>query len=525
MAMEPVPPLHATTTGGLICSSDFRASQAGVQMLRAGGTCVDAAVAAAAVLNVVEPFNSHLGGDAFVLHWSARDRKVTALNGSGAAPAAARLADFAEKGIPLRGLRAATVPGEVHAWLTAHARWGRLGLPKVLAPAIAHAEEGFEVSPALAYALENMPDCHDQPNFRQQFLSAGELPRSGQVVRQPNVAKALYLIAKDGTDAYYTGPIARAIVALSQSLGGWFEMEDLAAHRTRVQEPIGYDFGPWRVLEQPAPSQGIIVLQCLAMAGHLDILGRDIADPARAHLMIEAIKAAYADRFGWWGDPESGRLPIKRMLSDEYVAERVKLIDSNRAQVYEAGRLGPGGDTTYFCVVDAEGNAVSWIQSVFHSFGCGVVEPTYGIVLNNRMNGFSTEKGHVNAVQAGKRPVHTLNSWMVLKDGQPVFLGGTPGAFSQVQWNFQVLLSLLDLGMPLEQAMAAPRWAWQEGLRVNIEADFNEEAQQYLKARGHGLQVVPSRSAGRVQLIRLDRATGQREGCGDPRIRSCVLQS
>ena len=521
--MPAAPSRHVTTAGGLICTSDYRASQAGAEALKAGGTCIDAGLAAAAVLNVVEPFNSHLGGDAFMLYWSAAERKVTAINGSGAAPFGLRFQDFAEQGIPVRGIRAATVPGQVHAWLTAHSRWGRLPVSRLFEPAIRHAEEGFEVSPMLGSALENMRDCRDQPGFRQQFLPDDTPPKAGQTLRQPNIAKALRLIARDGIGASYQGPISQALVNLSRSLGGWFEPQDFASHRTWIQEPISYDYHGWTVLEQPAPSQGMIVLQCLAVAKHLGLRDMPFDDPQRVHLMIEVLKSAYADRFRWWADPAFCRLPVERMLSDDYAAMRARLIDRRQARSYEPGDLAVGKDTTYFCVADADGNALSFIQSVFHSFGCGVVEPTFGILLNNRMNGFSTEKGHPNAVYPGKRPVHTLNTWMVLKDGQPAFVGGTPGGPSQVQWNFQMLSALLDYLMPLTLAIDLPRWSWEDRLRVSIEADFPEPLLTELKGRGHDLQIVPPKSAGRVQLIRIDSASHTREGCGDARIPSCVL--
>lgn len=516
-------PRHATTTGGIICTSDPRASEAGIRMLRAGGNCIDAALAAGAVLNVVEPYNSHLGGDAFLLYYSAADRKVTALNGSGIAPAAARLQDFAS-GIPLRSVRAATVPGQVHTWLTAHSRWGRLPLATLFEPAIAHACDGFEVSASLAGAIAQATDCYDQPGFREQFFLDGQPPAAGATLRQPNIARALDLLARDGVDAYYKGPIAGALVQLSRRLGAWFEPQDLASHQTAILEPLAYDYDGWHVLEQPAPSQGVIVLQCLALARQLGIGNLAFDDPDRVHLMVEILKACYADRFRYWADPTFARLPVEQMLSEAYLAERAKLIRRDRAAEYPAGNLAAGRDTTYFAVADAEGNALSYIQSVFHSFGCGVVEPTFGILLNNRMNGFCLEPGHPNCLQAGKRPVHTLNTYMVLKDGAPAIVGGTPGGPCQVQWNFQILSDLLDLGMAVDRAAGAPRWFWSDGLRVTLESDISEPVVTALRGRGHDLSVTaPLAGGGRVQLIRLDSPCGPRHGACDPRVRGAVL--
>ncbi len=336
--------------------------------------------------------------------------------------------------------------------------------------------------------------------------------------------------------------MARLPTPWSSSAGVWVvgsSQLDLASHRTDIQAPLAYDYDGWQVLEQPAPSQGVIVLQCLALARQLGI--RDLAfdDPDRVHLMIEILKACYADRFRYWADPRFARLPIERMLSDAYLGERTRLIRRDRAGQYPAGDLAAGRDTTYFAVADAEGNALSYIQSVFHAFGCGVVEPTYGIVLNNRMNGFCLEQGHPNVLQAGKRPVHTLNTYMVLRDGVPALVGGTPGGPSQVQWNFQVLSDVLDLQMPVDRAAAAPRWSWSDGLRVSIESDFGDPLLVGLKARGHDLDITPPMGVGgRVQLIRLGSGPDLAPNCGhdtyssrlkvgacDPRVDGAVLTS
>jgi len=515
---------HASGRTGIICSSDFRASEAGLQMLEAGGSCIDAAIAAAAVLNVVEPYNSHLGGDAFMLVFTPAEGCVTAVNGSGAAPFGARLQDFAGNGIPLRGIRAATVPGQVHAWFTAHRRWGRLPIETVLAPAIRLAEEGFAVRPELANAIAGSTDCHDQPGFKEQFFTDGKPPEAGQTLRQPNIAEALRLLARRGEEAFYRGPIAEALVQRSRELGGWFEPQDLASHHTYVQQPIIYDYKRWQIHEQPAPSQGVIVLECLGLAKHLGIADLPEKDPLRVHLMIESLKAAYADRFGFWGDPAFSRLPTAKMLSDEYLAARAASIHRDRAVEYEPGDLRLGRDTTYLCAADADGNAVSFIQSVFHGFGCGVVEPSFGVLLNNRMNGFCLQKGHPNCLYPGKRPVHTLNAWMVLQDDRPVWVGGTPGGFNQVQWNFQALTALLDLEISPVDALAAPRWSWLEGLKVRIEPDFGADTLSALRAAGHEIEITgPLGVGGRMQLIHLDGAQGIMIGACDPRVAGAVL--
>jgi gamma-glutamyltranspeptidase/glutathione hydrolase len=326
-----------------------------------------------------------------------------------------------------------------------------------LEPAIAFSRDGYEVSKTLAGAIAQAADCHDQPGFRDQFFLAGKPPLAGQTLRHPNIADALQLLVAGGVDAYYRGPIADALVRLSRQLGGWFEPRDLASHRTAVLDPIAYDYNGYRILEQPAPSQGVIVLQCLALARQLGIRDLSFDNPDRVHRMIEILKACYADRFRFWADPAFATLPIEAMLSDNYLSDRAKLIDPDHARQYDPGPLAAGRDTTYFAVADAEGNALSYIQSVFHSFGCGVVEPTYGIVLNNRMNGFTLEPGHPNVLAPGKRPVHTLNTYLVMKDDVPLIIGGTPGGPSQVQWNFQVLSDILDRRPQMVLVRRAPR--------------------------------------------------------------------
>jgi len=517
--MEETVQRRAASRAGMVCTSDWRATQAAVEVLESGGNFIDAAIAAAAVLNVVEPYNSHLGGDAFMLVWSAAEKRVTAVNGSGAAPFGARLEQFAESGIPFRGIRAATVPGQVHAWLTAHRRWGRLDMARLLEPAIRYAEEGFLVRERLARAIADATDCHEQPGFKEQFMPEGKPPAAGQRLRQPNTAEALRLLARKGIEAFYSGPIAEALVKLSRDLGGWFEPQDLRAHHTYLQQPLVMEYGPYTIYEQPAPSQGIIVLECLGLARHLGIDRLDEKDALRVHLMIEALKAAYADRNRWWGDPAFCRLPTQKMLSDEFLAQRAAEINRQAASQYEPADLTLGRDTTYLCVVDSEGNAVSLIQSIFHAFGCGVVEGRFGILLNNRMNGFFLEKRHPNGLYPGKRPVHTLNSWMVHQAGSPVLIGGTPGGPNQVQWNFQALTALLDKQKSLEQVLAAPRWSWVQGLEVQIEPEFGPEIIDDLRTRGHRITVTEPLGLGsRMKIIRVDRASGLLEGAIDPRV-------
>lgn len=524
-------------------------------MLRGGGSFIDAALAAAAVLNVVEPFASHLGGDAFLLVHEGATGRTVAINGSGAAPLGVRAADFAT-GIPTRGLRAATVPGQVHAWQTAHRLWGRLPWQSLFDRAIELAETGFAASDEYAAAVEGTRDVHEQPGFSGQFRPGGRPVAAGQIVRMPAVARTLREIAAGGAEAYYEGAIADRIGADSRRLGGWFEPQDLARHETRILEPlrIGYPHLPrptgpgtrgaspadpkraeldrcpltspagrsgareWTIAEQPPPSQGFITLQALGISQALGLHELPFDDPQRVHGMIEAVRLAFADKDRYWADPERYRLPVRELLDPEYIRRRARLVRMDRAGAFAAGDIGAAGETTYLCAADETGNAVSFIQSIFYTFGSGVVVGDTGILLNNRMNGFVTRAGHVNEVSPGRRPVHTLNTYLVYDGPELRYVGGTPGGNKQVQWNVQVLSALLDHAMTVQQAAAAPRWAIDDDGTIRVERDYGDDVIEGLRRRGHRVRVVAPRTVGgKVQLLEVGRAGQAVAAACDPR--------
>jgi gamma-glutamyltranspeptidase / glutathione hydrolase len=507
----------------MIASVNPLASAAGLRILRNGGNAVDAAIAAGAVLTVVEPLSGQLGGDAFMLIAGARPGSLTAINGSGAAPLASRLERFAG-GIPESGWLAATVPGIVDAWRVALDRHGTLPPAALFEDAIGYAEQGFPVTARLARNLrEFMPVARAHPATLAAFAPDGQPPGEGALFRQPDLARTLRSLAQ-GLDGFYRGPIANAIVEASARSGGLFSARDLAEHRTDVLQPISTGYRGWTVLEQPPVSQGVILLIALNILESSPIPD----DPAaRVHRQVEAHKLALDERVRRVGDPRFSRLDVQEILSKERAQILAARIDGGRAAPLP---LQPAGhpDTTYLCVVDTNRTVVSYIHSLYASGGNGVIADGTGILLNNRMRCFNLEMDSPNQLAPGKRPMHTLNSWMLLRAESPVVVGGTPGSFWQVQTNLQLISNLVDHGMPLQMAVDAPRWtmgaatSWSEDA-LSLEGRFGAEAAARLKGWGHTVRLMGDwQAGGAAQLIRVD--DGVLTGAGDPRPgTSCVM--
>lgn len=521
---------------GLVAASQPLAVSAGLRVLQEGGSFADAALAVSAVLAVTEPYNSHLGGDAFIIVYDAKTGQTTALNASGASPRAVAFDRFAA-GIPMRGLAAASVPGLVDAWFTLHGCWGTRPVADLLAPAISYAEEGFPAGFRYCSAFSvNEQLLREHPTTARTLTGRSELPRPGDDIRQPDLAWTLRQIAEGGRDAFYAGPIAERILAFSARSGGLFAAEDFADHRTQVTDPIRCTYRGFTVHGQPPVSQGHILLQELNLVEGFDLaaMGHNSADAL--HVQVEAKKLAFADRRAYLGDPRFVDVPVDTLLSKEYADERRKRIDVRRAAMpaeVQAGEIPH--DTTYFCVADAEGNAVSFIQSVFWGFGCGVVAEGTGVLFNNRMTGFSLDPASPNVVAPGKRTAHTLNAYIVTKEEktggqvsgnagvqvfgasgiredasagvqtadsrQPTagnrlaFVGGTPGGDIQVQSNLQVICNVVDFGLNPQEAIEAPRWQHGEmaggiGDTLAIEERVPLEVRQELARRGHPVQAL-----------------------------------
>jgi len=501
----------------MIASVNPLASAAGLRVLRSGGNAVDAAIAAGAVLTVVEPWSGQLGGDAFLLVASAERKRVRAINGSGAAPLAASLARYQAEGrIPESGWLAATVPGLVDAWRVALEGHGTMSLSALLEDAIHYAERGFPLTERQARSNREMAEVAAPfPETRAIFFPDGHPPPAGYLLRQPDLARTLRTLQTEGPEAFYRGRIADAIVAASMRADGLFAARDFIDHQTEVLDPIQTTYRGWTVLEQPPVSQGLILLIALNILE----TARLPADPAdRIHLQLEAHKLALSERLRQVGDPRVSPVDLGPLLSKSRAASLAHRIDRQRAAALQPEPAGHP-DTTYLCVVDEARNVVSYIHSLYA--GNGVVAGDTGILLNNRMGCFSLEEDSPNRLAPGKRPMHTLNSWMLLRDGRPHTVGGTPGSFWQVQTNLQLISGLLDARLPLQAAVDAPRWrmgrqtSWTDA-SLELEGRFGQATADSLRRFGHQVALIGDWEAGgSAQLIELD-GTGL-VGAGDPR--------
>jgi gamma-glutamyltranspeptidase / glutathione hydrolase len=531
-------------TRGMVCSSHYLASLAGMQILQAGGSAVDAAIAVAAALGLVEPHMSGPGGDGYLMiHWArrgdGRGGDIRCVNGTGPAPSRARRELFLEHGIPYKGIRSVSVPGLVSAWLEAHAEYGGLSLERVFAPACELAEEGFPISPKVAEALA-AEAASGSPLLSHTASAAVFAPRgrplsAGGVCRNPDYARTLQAIARDGADAFYRGPFASAVLEMSRRQDGLFEPGDLHAFGAFWQEPIRTTYRGYEVLEHPPNSSGHVLLQELNLIESFNIPALGLLSSESIHLMVEAKKLAFADRERYLADPDWTQIPLQRLLSREYAAERARLIDPRRAAEHVPAGEVREEDTTSFCVADRWGNAVVQLQSLQSLFGSGLVVEGTGILLNNRMTYWHLEEGHPDVLMPGKRVRHTMNAYMVRKDGRLVLAGGTPGADTQVQTNMQVISHVLDFGLNVQEAVEAPRWRHTgNGTESEyphtcadeliLEGRFPAETRAALEAKGHRLQIIGDwKGSGSQQMIGIDPETGVMAGGSDPRRDSSAL--
>ena len=484
---------------GIVASGHHLATAAGIAALRDGGSAVDAAIAAAAVCAVVLPQRTAIGGDVFALVYDAGTRTVTAYNGSGAAPAMVDPIAFSQ-GFGNKGVKLATVPGCVGAWGDMLADHGRLGIDRVLSPAIAYAGEGFPVSDALSLAIGEESDRLDvDPTAARTYSPRGRHPRAGEMLQQPDLATSL-----------------RAIAAGIAALGGWITADDLAAHRTDRREPIETRYRGLRVVGQPPVSQGHILLEELAIADGLDLRSMGWGSADQIHAMVEIKKLAFADRDALAGDPRAVPFVVEELLAEAFIAQRRRAIAGRAAERVEPAALP--ADTTYLATVDRDGNAVSLIESVFSAFGSATMVPGTGVLLNNRLSGFSLDPRSPNVLAARKRPVHTLNTVMVLDGSSPRFVYGTPGRHAQVQTNFQLGVGLIDHGLDVQAAVEAPRWYHESGRTLQVEARLPEQVRKGLAAKGHDLHLLGdwAEITGGAQAVAIDE-NGVFSGGADPR--------
>ena len=512
---------------GMVASSQPLASQTGLEILKRGGNAVDAAIAMAAVLNVTEPNMTGIGGDAFMMVYSAKTKKLEALNASGRAPKALNLDYFKSKNItqmPMTGMETITVPGAFDGWVTLLEKHGTMKLAELLAPAIEYADNGFPVmEKTVADWLPEVEKLKRTPASASTYLVNGAAPQPGDIFVQKNLARTLRTLAKGGRDAYYRGEIARAIVDYCQKNGGFLSMEDFAEHKSTWVEPIATTYKGYTLNEFPPNNQGLTALLLLNILEGIDLKSMK-DDPERYyHTLIEATKIAFADRNRYIADPSFSKVPVKELVSKDYAAKRRALLDPNKAIDPPAyGEIRMGSDTTYFTVVDKDRNAVSFINSIFNSFGSGIVAGDTGIMLHNRGTGFSLDPNHPNKFEPGKRPFHTLIPAMVFKDDKLLMSYGVMGGDIQAQGHVQVLINLIERGLNLQQAIDAPRVRYISGRGVMMEESLTQPVIEALLKRGHERVLPPAGVMHRTfmgggQAIMIDPTTGALLGASDSR--------
>ncbi len=526
-------------TGGMVATSQPLAVAAGLETLRKGGTAADAAVATAAALNVTEPTSTGIGGDAFALYYEAASGQVTALNASGRAPSALNIDRLKKEGfgpeLPPYHPYTITVPGACSGWCEMVARHGRLSMDAVLAPAIRLAEEGYPVAPTTAYFWGRgaQRQLATAPNGHELTIN-GRGPNPGEIFRNPGLARTLKIVAEGGQEAFYQGEIAEAIAAVIQSAGGCLTVADLAAHTATWDNPISTTYRGYRVWECPPNGQGLTALIGLNILENFDIAGLHPLSAERLHLQIEAMRLAFADTRWYVSDPTFANIPLTTLLSKAYAAERARLIDRQSASLdQQRGTPFNSSDTVYLTVVDAEGNACSFINSNYMGFGTGIVPEGYGFTLQNRGHNFSLDPAHPNALMPGKRPYHTIIPALITQDAGPkhqLFASfGVMGGFMQPQGHLQVASALIDDRTDPQTALDQPRFCIQSGEAngsVGIEYGVPENEFTRLTQMGHPAQLIAGFGRalfGRGQIIMRDAASGVLWGGSDPRADGCAM--
>ena len=507
---------------GVVATSQPLASNAGLDILKRGGNAIDAAVATAAVLTLVEPGSTSIGGDAFIMIYIAAEKKLVGINASGRAPYAMTLDALTGKldkhGMDrIDGIYSVSVPGAVDGWFEVLEKYGTMTMAEVLEPAIYYAENGFPVSPIIANAWLSL-ERSQEPSTRAALLLNGDrAPRAGDVFRNPDLANSFRLLAEHGRDAFYKGPIAEAIVAYSDKHDGFLTMKDFADHTSTWVEPIFADYGDYRLYELPPNGQGIAALEMIKILGNVDVgaMGHNSAE--YLHHIIEAKKLAYADIERWNGDPEFNHLPIQEIISTEYGRRQFERIDPTRAMDRPESGISGHGDTILLEVMDKDHNSVSFIYSIYGGFGSGLVAPTTGFPLQNRAALFSLEPGHINVLEPHKRPFHTIIPAMAFKDGEFLMGFGAMGGSVQPQQHVQIFLNVVEFGMNAQQAVEIPRINHNSGFNVTVEPGLDEAVLAQLEAMGHVIQRRTTRGGvGGAQLIMFDPNTGTMTGGSTP---------
>lgn len=520
----------------MAATSQPLATQIALDVMKQGGSAMDAAIAANAALGLMEPTGNGVGGDLFAIVWDPKTKQLYGYNGSGRSPKSLTLAEFQRRGlkdIPPTGPLPVSVPGAVDAWFALHERFGRKPMAENLAPAIRYAREGHPVAETIAYYWDrSVPRLSQYPGFKEQFTIDGHAPRKGELWKNLNLANTLQKIADGGRDAFYKGEIAHTIDAYFKANGGFLSYDDLASHHGECVQPVSSNYRGYDVWELPPNSQGIAALQILNILEGYDFSKIAFGSPEHIHLYVEAKKLAFADRARFYADPAFQKAPIDKLISKQYAAERRKLISPDKA----LKEVQPGtpkqleeGDTIYMTVADADGMMVSLIQSNYRGMGSGMAPPGLGFILQDRGEMFVLKKDHPNGYAPGKRPFQTIIPGFVTKDGQPYMSFGVMGGAMQPQGHAQIVMNMVDFHMNLQEAGDAPRiqhegsteptgqaTAMTDGGEVNLESGFSYETIRELMRKGHRI-VFADGPYGGYQAILRDPATGVYYGASESR--------
>ena len=488
---------------GMVATSHPLATQIGIDVLKKGGTAIDAAIAANIALGLMEPTGSGIGGDLFAIVWDAKEQKLFGLNASGPAPRSISLDYFKQQKlakIPPFGPLPVTVPGAVDGWVKLHEKFGNQSFASLFEPTIGYARKGHPVTETIAYYLDRSKEIFKQyPNFSDVWMKDGETTGKGDIFKNPQLANTLEIIAEKGRAGFYEGEVAKTIADFIQAQGGFLTYEDLANFNSEWVEPVSTNYRGYDVWELPPNGQGMVALQILNILENFDVKKMGLFSSDYVHLFTEAKKLAFADRAKHYADPNFSKIPIEQLVSKSYAKERAALIDlAKAAQVDESG-IPNGGDTIYLTAADQFGNMISLIQSNYRGMGSGMVPPGLGFMLQDRGELFSLEEGHANVIEGGKRPFHTIIPAFVTKDNKPYLSFGVMGGATQPQAHAQIIINLIDFGYNLQEAGDAPRLVHSgssqptdeimlDGGSLSLETGFGTAIEEALKEKGHKLQ-------------------------------------
>ena len=488
---------------GMVATSHPLATQIGLDILKQGGTAVDAAIAANIALGLMEPTGNGIGGDLFAIIWDAQSNKLHGLNASGPAPVNLSIDYFEQQGlkkIPAYGPLPVTVPGAVDGWVKLHEKFGKLKFKSLFKPTIEYAEKGFPITETIAYYLDkSQKRFENYPNFSEVWIKNGKMPQKGEIFKNPQLANTLRIIAEKGRAGFYEGEIAQIMANFVQAQGGFLTYDDLAGFHSEWTQPVSSNYRGYDVWELPPNGQGIAALQILNILENYDLKKMGLFSSEYIHLFTEAKKIVFADRAKYYADPNFSNIPVNELISKSYAKERAKLINLDKASKANDAGILKSGDTIYLTVADKFGNMVSLIQSNYRGMGSGMMPTGLGFMLQDRGELFSLDKNHKNALEGGKRPFHTIIPAFVTKDGKPFISFGVMGGATQPQAHAQIIINMIDFGLNLQEAGDAPRIVHSgssqptgevmtDGGSLSIESGFGKQIEQELSSKGHTIK-------------------------------------